>query len=86
MRISCTACSHKGRINSRNEITPQYAKLYCQCLNAECGHTWVSELTFKHTLQPPAQRQDTLLIDRILSLPLERKEALLQELGLAAGL
>ena len=86
MRISCTACGHKGRIDSRNEITPRYAKLYCQCLNAECGHTWVSELTFKHTLQPPAQRQDTLLIDRILSLPLERKQALLQELGLAAGL
>lgn len=86
MRISCTACSHKGRISSRDEITPQYVKLYCQCLNAKCGHTWVSELTFKHTLQPPAQRQDTLLIDRILSLPLERKQALLQELGLATGL
>ncbi|PWB34715.1 transcriptional regulator [Pseudomonas sp. SDI] len=86
MRISCTACTHKGRISSRDEITPQYVKLYCQCLNAECGHTWVSELTFKHTLRPPAQRHDTLLMDCIRSLPPERQKALLLELGVAPGI
>ncbi|MBC3410074.1 ogr/Delta-like zinc finger family protein [Pseudomonas sp. SWRI51] len=83
MRIYCTACDHKGRISSREETTRAYAKLYCQCLNAECGHTWVSELTFKHTLRAPAQRQTTLLLDHIRSLPSDRQHELFQQLGIS---
>lgn len=85
MRIVCTACDHKGRISSREEITRGYVKLYCQCLNAKCGHTWVSELTFKHTLRPPAQHSDTLLVERIRSLPAEQQQQLLLQLGLHLG-
>ncbi|MBA6102472.1 ogr/Delta-like zinc finger family protein [Pseudomonas monteilii] len=85
MRIYCTACDHKGRISSREETTRAYVKLYCQCLNAECGHTWVSELTFKHTLRAPAQRHSNLLLDHIRSLPADRQQELFQQLGIVAG-
>lgn len=83
MRIYCTACDHKGRISSREEITRGYVKLYCQCLDAQCGHTWVSELTFKHSLRPPGQRIDTLLLERIRSLPAEQQQELFLQVGSA---
>lgn len=85
MRIYCTACDHKGRISSREEITRSYVKLYCHCLDARCGHTWVSELTFKHTLQPSARHLDTLLVERIRSLPAEQQQELFLQLGTAQG-
>lgn len=77
MRIYCTACDHKGRISSREEVTRTYVKLYCQCLDAECGHTWVSTLAFSHTLRPPATHLDTLLIDRFRSLPPDQQRELM---------
>lgn len=81
MRIYCAACDHKGRISSREEITRNYVKLYCQCLDAQCGHTWVSELTFKHSLRPPAQRLDTLLVERIRNLSAEQQQELFLQVG-----
>ena len=81
MRIYCTACDHKGRISSREEITRGYVKLYCQCLDAQCGHTWVSELTFKHSLRPPTQRLETLLFDRIRYVPAEQQQELFLQVG-----
>ena len=81
MRIYCTACDHKGRISSREEITRGYVKLYCQCLDAQCGHTWVSEFTFKHSLRPPAQRLDTLLVERIRNLSAEQQQELFLQVG-----
>ena len=83
MRIYCTACDHKGRISSREEITRGYVKLYCQCLDAKCGHTWVSELTFKHSLRPPTQRLETLLVERIRNLPAEQQKELFLQFGAA---
>lgn len=81
MRIYCAACDHKGRISSREEITRRYVKLYCQCLDARCGHTWVSELTFKHSLQAPAQHIDTLLVERIRNLSAAQQQELFQQVS-----
>ena len=78
MRIYCTTCGHKGRISSREEVTRTYVKLYCQCLDAKCGHTWVSTLAFSHTLRPSAQHLDTLLIDRFKSLPTDQQRELFE--------
>ncbi|MCF5594769.1 transcriptional regulator, partial [Pseudomonas sp. PA-3-10C] len=41
MRVVCK-CGNKGRIASREELSRDFAKLYCQCLDATCGHTWVA--------------------------------------------
>lgn len=80
MRIYCTTCDHKGRISSREEVTRTYVKLYCQCLDAKCGHTWVSTLAFSHTLRPSAQHLDTLIVDRVRNMPAEQQRELFEVL------
>ncbi|MNJ16388.1 Ogr/Delta-like zinc finger [compost metagenome] len=80
MRIYCTTCDHKGRISSREEVTRTYVKLYCQCLDAKCGHTWVSTLAFSHTLRPSAQHLDTLIVDRFRNMPAEQQRELFEVL------
>lgn len=54
MRIYCDRCTSKARITSSREISPQYRQLYCVCNNAECGHSFVVDVTFSHTLSPSA--------------------------------
>jgi hypothetical protein len=85
MRVYCTTCGHKGRISSRDNVTRAYAKLYCQCLDATCGHTWVSELSFSHTLRPSAQHLDTLLLDRFKSLPAAKQKELFEHMSRPAA-
>ena len=69
MRVYCKECGSKGRIASRDELSKEFAKLYCQCGSAPCGHTWVANLTFSHTLSPSAQAVDRLLFDRLRDMP-----------------
>lgn len=54
MRIICDRCHGKARICSRREVTPQFTKLYCACNTPECGHAFVMNLEFAHTLSPSA--------------------------------
>ena len=54
VRIRCDRCESIARIESSSEISPTYKKLYCSCRNPECGHTWVMDLQFSHTLSPSA--------------------------------
>jgi len=65
MRIICDRCKSKARIETTREITPGFRRLYCACRNVECGHTFVMDLTFSHTLSPSA-----------LDLPTETRDAL----------
>ncbi|MGQ3824276.1 ogr/Delta-like zinc finger family protein [Pseudomonas alliivorans] len=81
MRIYCTTCGHKGRISSREEVTRAYVKLYCQCLDANCGHTWVANLTFSHTLRPSGQQLDVMLFDRLRDLTPDKQRELFDQLG-----
>ena len=85
MRVNCTTCGHKGRISSREEVTRAYVKLYCQCLDAKCGHTWVSTLAFSHTLRPSAQQLDTLILDSFKSLPAEKQRELFEHMNRPAA-
>jgi hypothetical protein len=81
MRIYCTSCEHKGRISSREEVSSMFVKLYCQCLDAKCGHTWVAHLTFSHTLSPSAQTFDRMLFDRLKDMPRAKQRELFDQLG-----
>lgn len=54
MRIKCDRCKHKARIETTREITPTFSHLYCSCTNPLCGHTFVVDLSFSHTLSPSA--------------------------------
>ena len=80
MRVTCK-CGHKGRIASREVLSTDFAKLYCQCLDAKCGHSWAANLTFSHTLSPSAQTFDRLLIDRLRDMPRAQQRELFDKLG-----
>ncbi|WP_294734828.1 ogr/Delta-like zinc finger family protein [uncultured Pseudomonas sp.] len=80
MRVTCK-CGHKGRIASREVLSTDFAKLYCQCLDAKCGHSWVANLTFSRTLSPSAQTFDRLLIDRLRDMPRAQQRELFERLG-----
>lgn len=81
MRVYCRKCYGKGRIASREELSQDFVKLYCQCLDVKCGHTWVSNLTFSHTLNPSAREVDRLLFDRLRDMPRARQRELFEQLG-----
>jgi hypothetical protein len=56
VRIYCNACEGRARIASRDALSVEFAKLYCQCLDVvNCGHTFVMNLTYSHTLRPSAE-------------------------------
>ncbi|MDV9030503.1 ogr/Delta-like zinc finger family protein [Pseudomonas sp. RAC1] len=81
MRVYCKECGGKGRISSRNDISNEFVSLYCDCL--ECGHRWVSHLTFSHTLRPSEQMMDRLVFDRLSGMSMARRQELFQQLSLS---
>ncbi|WP_074689211.1 MULTISPECIES: ogr/Delta-like zinc finger family protein [Pseudomonas] len=38
MKINCKACGSKGKIASRDELSLEFVRLYCQCNSLQCGH------------------------------------------------
>lgn len=82
MRIYCRACGGKARIGSRDELSVEFAKLYCQCLDVNCGHSFVMNLTYSHTLRPSAGAIDQLLFDRLRQLPAPQQRRLFDQLRL----
>ena len=84
MRIYCRACGAKARIGSRDELSVEFAKLYCQCLDVSCGHSFVMNLTYSHTLRPSAGVVDQLLFDRLRQLPASQQRQLFDQLSLCS--
>ncbi len=54
MRIYCPRCETKAVIRTSKELSATMRQLYCTCNDPECGHTFVMDLTFSHTLSPSA--------------------------------
>ncbi|WP_454565402.1 ogr/Delta-like zinc finger family protein [Pseudomonas sp. AIG] len=81
MRITCRECGGKARIGSRENMNLEYAKLYCQCLNPRCGHTFVMSLTYSHPLRPSAQSVDQLIFDRLREMPIAQQRQLFDQIS-----
>lgn len=62
MRVYCTVCGQRGRITNSNQLSHDVSDLYCQCADAECGHSWVATLSFAHTLSPLANTANQLVL------------------------
>ena len=54
MRITCTKCKERAMIRTSEEMSETLRRLYCVCRNPQCGHTFVMDLSFSHTLSPSA--------------------------------
>ncbi|MDC9588568.1 ogr/Delta-like zinc finger family protein [Xenorhabdus sp. XENO-10] len=77
LKIICPECGVKSVIRKTNRKHHQIADIYCSCSDVECGHTFVMNLTFSHTLSPSAKTGDILLQTVINNLnPQQRQMAL----------
>lgn len=82
MRVMCRSCGSKAIISSTERISDDFSRLYCQCKNVKsCGHTFVMDLGFSHTLNPPTGVIDQLLVERIRQMPVERQQELFEFAG-----
>ena len=84
MRVYCKECRSKGRITTSEQLDPKFVKLYCQCSSAVCGHTWVANLTFSHTLSPSAQTVDSLIFDRVRGMTRAQQQDLFEKIRCGA--
>nr|WP_241169277.1 ogr/Delta-like zinc finger family protein [Serratia marcescens] len=77
MKVYCPECGANSIISKTNRKDPKLSDLYCQCTDVECGHTFVMNLTFSHTISPSA-RVGNSLVKSLLSLlrPDEKQMAL----------
>lgn len=81
MRVFCTECGGRGRITKTNRLSNQVSDLYCQCSDAECGHTWVATLSYSHSLSPSARTADQLVLQLARTLSPEGRQMVMQGLG-----
>lgn len=65
-RVRCM-CGKLARICSSNEIETGFKQAYCQCTDPMCGHTFVINIEFDHTISPSALTLPEELRKRISS-------------------
>lgn len=68
MKVVCHFCEGKALISEVEEVSLGSQKLYCICLDARCGHSFVMGLNFSHTLKLSAKKIDETLLERFRKL------------------
>ena len=74
LKIECPECGSKAVIRKTNRKHRQIADIYCACADVECGHTFVMNLTFSHTLSPSAKTGDALVQTLLKNLSPNQKQ------------
>lgn len=82
MRVLCSECGSKAIIGKTNRLSLAHADLYCSCSNPECGHTFVANLSYSHTLSPSAKSSTQLVRQLIGSMSPSNRSQLQRELNL----
>ncbi|MGF1758858.1 ogr/Delta-like zinc finger family protein [Photobacterium sagamiensis] len=82
MRVFCPECGDKARIQKTNRISTSYADLYCSCSDPECGHSFVMNLSFSHTLSPSAKNTTELVTALVNSMSPEKAKELHSQLAM----
>lgn len=86
LKIECPECGSQAVIRKTNRKHRHIADIYCACQDVECGHTFVLNLTFSHTLSPSGRTGDQLLKTVICNMNLQQKQMMLDLLrGTAAS-
>jgi hypothetical protein len=80
MRVKCNFCHGKALVSEVEEVSLDTKKLYCLCLNARCGHSFVMELSFSHTLRPSAKTIDESLFKRFRELSNDQQLKMFEQL------
>ena len=74
LKIKCPDCGSPAIIKKTNRKHREIADIYCACADVECGHTFVMNLTFSHTLSPSAKSGDAMLQQLITNMSPEQKQ------------
>ncbi|WP_019615106.1 ogr/Delta-like zinc finger family protein [Psychromonas ossibalaenae] len=82
MRILCPECGEKSSIQKSNRISLGYSDLYCSCHDPECGHSFVMNLSFSHTLSPSAKTSTQLAFELLKTLAPSQQQELKAQLSL----
>ncbi|EMH4132619.1 ogr/Delta-like zinc finger family protein [Serratia marcescens] len=77
MKVYCPECGESAIIRKTCRKDKKLSDLYCACSDVECGHTFVLNVTFSHTISPSAKTGNSL-VKSLLSLlrPDEKQMAL----------
>lgn len=78
LKIECPECKSKAVIRKTNRKHRDIADIYCSCADVECGHTFVMNLTFSHTISPSAKKGDFLIQQVISGMSAEQKQLTLK--------
>jgi hypothetical protein len=82
MRVLCTSCGKKAVIGKTDRLSLAHANLYCSCSDPECGHTFVANVSFSHTLSPSAKSASQLVRQLVNAMSPEHRSQLQRELNL----
>lgn len=82
MRVLCPECGEKSRIHKSNRITNEYSDLYCSCSDPECGHSFVMNLSYSHTLSPSAKATSQMALSLAKALSPESRQELQHQLSM----
>ena len=77
MKVICPECGANSVIKKTARKHREIADLYCACSDVECGHTFVMNMTFSHTISPSAKNQGSLLKGLVNSLKADDNQMLL---------
>ena len=80
MRVFCKECGQRGRITKTNRLSDEVSDLYCQCTDAECGHSWVATLSFAHTLSPSSKSTNQMVLTLVRGLTPQGRQFVLKGL------
>lgn len=80
MQIQCRECRGKAIITTTNRLTCDFTRLYCTCRTAECGHSFVMQLSYSHALRPASNKLDQHLVEQMRELSPERLQSVIDQL------
>ncbi|ASL93802.1 transcriptional regulator [Serratia marcescens] len=77
LKMICPDCASKAIIQKTNRKHRHLSDIYCVCSNWECGHRFVVNATFSHTLVPSALTHGQIMQSFVNSVtPEQRTEAI----------
>ncbi|MCK8585523.1 ogr/Delta-like zinc finger family protein [Yersinia ruckeri] len=85
MKVLCPECGGAAIIRKTNRKHRQISDLYCACNDVECGHTFVMNVTFSHTISPSAKTGDKLIKTVIDSMNPQQRQMFLDLLQSSAA-
>ncbi|WP_372942908.1 ogr/Delta-like zinc finger family protein [Shewanella sp.] len=82
MRVLCRSCGKKAIIGKTDRLSLDHVNLYCSCSDPECGHTFVANVSFSHTLSPSSKSSSQLVHQLVNAMSPDHRLQLQRELNL----